>query len=79
MEEIQLFNLQNNVYEIIQAVIDSHSPVMISDKGKILVKIVPLSYPEKDSWLGCMRDTGKIKGDIVALAENSNAWEVFSK
>jgi PHD/YefM family antitoxin component YafN of YafNO toxin-antitoxin module len=66
MEEIQLSNFQNNVYSIIDSVINSHQSVLISDRGKLLVKIVPLSYPERDSWLGCMRGTGKITGDIVS-------------
>jgi len=65
MEEIQLFNFQNNVYSIINSVINSHQPVLISDRGKFLVKIVPLSYPEQESWLGCMRDKGNITGDII--------------
>ncbi len=79
MEEMQLSNFQNNVYGIIESVINSHQSVLISDKGKFLVKIVPLSYPEQDSWLGCMRGTGKITGDILSPAEDTSAWRVLSE
>ncbi|MBF0232604.1 MAG: type II toxin-antitoxin system Phd/YefM family antitoxin [Desulfamplus sp.] len=52
MEEVQLFNFQNNVDDFINSVINSHQPVIIRDKGKFLVKIIPVSYPEQESWLG---------------------------
>ncbi len=77
MEEIQLSNFQKNIYSIIDTVVHSRQPVLISDKGKSLVKIVPLSYSEQVSWLECMRGKGKIIGDIISPAEDTNAWEVL--
>ena len=77
MEEIQLGNFQKNIHSIIDLVIHSHKPILISDKGKFLVKIVPLSYSEQGSWLGCMRDKGKITGDIISPAKDINDWEVL--
>jgi len=79
MEEIQLFNFENNVCGIINSVINSHQPVMIRDKGKFLVKIVPISYPEQESWLGCMRGKGKITEDILSPAEDTDNWKVLSE
>ena len=79
MKEIQLSNFQKNIYSIIDTVIHSHQPVLISDKGKLLVKIVPLSYHEQDSWLGCMKGTGKITGDIISPAEDTDNWKVLSE
>ncbi|MGB5686874.1 MAG: type II toxin-antitoxin system prevent-host-death family antitoxin [Candidatus Electrothrix sp.] len=46
MEEIQLASLQKNIYGIIDSVIRSHRSVLISDKGKTLVKITPASQYE---------------------------------
>ncbi len=79
MEVIQLSNFQYIVTGIIDSVISSHQSVLISDKGKFLVKIVPLSSPEQDSWLGCMRGTGKITGDIGSPAEDIGVWKVLSE
>jgi prevent-host-death family protein len=78
MEEIQLTRFQEDIYNIINAVIHSHRPILISDKGKFLVKIVPVASSEQASWLGCMRGTGKIIGDIISPAEEPDAWEVLS-
>ena len=79
MEEIQLSNLQENIYRIIESVIRSHQSVLISDKGKTLVKITPAAQYEQGRWLGCMRDKGRIKGDIVAPAEEAGNWKVLSE
>ena len=78
MEQIQLSQLQENVRAIIAAVQRSDKSVLISDKGKLLVKIVPVSSSDQ-SWLGCMKDTGKIIGDVVSPAESMEAWEVLSQ
>ena len=78
MENIQLSQLQENVRAIIAAVKRSDKSVLISDKGKLLVKIVPVSSSGQ-SWLGCMKDTGKIIDDIVSPAESMEAWEVLSQ
>ncbi len=79
MEEIQLTNLQKNIYDVIDSVIRSHRSVLISDKGKTLVKITPAAPYEQESWLGCMRGKGRIKGDIISPAEDSKSWKVLSE
>ena len=78
MEQIQLFQLQENVRAIIVAMRLSDKSVLISDKGKPIAKIVPVSSSEQ-SWLGCMKDKGMIVGDIVSPAESTEAWEVLSQ
>ena len=79
MEEIQLSNLQENIYRIIESVIRSHQAVLVSDKGQTLVKITPAAQYEQQSWLGCMRGKGRIRGDIIAPAEDAGNWKVLSE
>lgn len=78
MEEIQLSNFQKNCHTIIETVSRSNKSILITDKGKLLVKIVPVSSPEQAPWLGCMNGTGKIVGDIVSPVEDPEVWEVLS-
>lgn len=78
MEEMRLANFQENVHSVIGAVIHSRQPILISDEGQLLVKIVPFVRSKPESWLGCMRGTGKIIGDIVSPAGDPHAWEVLS-
>jgi antitoxin (DNA-binding transcriptional repressor) of toxin-antitoxin stability system len=79
MEEIQLSNFQKNCRTIIKSMSRSNKSILITDKGKLLVKIVPVSSPGQDSWLGCMNGTGKIIGDIVSPVEDPKVWEVLSE
>jgi antitoxin (DNA-binding transcriptional repressor) of toxin-antitoxin stability system len=76
MEQIQLSQLQENVRAIIVAMRLSDRSVLISDKGKPIAKIMPVSSTGQ-SWLGCMKDTGRVVGDIVSPAESTEAWQVL--
>jgi len=78
MENIQLSDLQKNLHNIIEMVSHSYNPIGITNKGKLLVKIVPISTSEQKLWLGCMNETGKITGDIKSPAESPEAWNVLS-
>jgi len=77
MEQIQLSRFQENLQAVIAAVKHSDRPVLITDKGRSLVKIVPVSNQD-GSWLGCMQGTGRILGDIVSPTETEDAWEALA-
>lgn len=78
MEEIQLSNFQDNCHTIIESISRSNKSILITDKGKMLVKIVPVPSSKQGSWLGCMSGTGKIVGDIVSPVEDEKVWDVLS-
>lgn len=78
LEEIQLSQLQENIQRTLENVMRSRQPVLVSDHGVILVKIVPLAPSDQTSWLGSMRGTGEITGDIIAPAEDTDAWDVLN-
>lgn len=77
MEQIQLSRFQENMQAVIAAVKLADKPVLITDRGQLLVKIVPVSNHD-ESWLGCMRDRGRIRGDIVSPAETEGVWEALA-
>ncbi len=77
MEEIEPSKFQKIIHSIIDSTIYSHQPVLIRDEKGLLVKIVPFS--EQESWLGCMRDKGKITGDIISPAKDTDNWKVISE
>ena len=49
MKEIQYSDFKKNLNNIIMSVCDSDKSILISDKKKLLVKIVPVFSPVKDS------------------------------
>jgi len=79
MVEIQVSDFRKNFYKVIESVSRSDKSVLITDKGKFLVKIVPVSFFEKKSWLGCMNGTGRIIGDIISPINDSDVWEVLAE
>ncbi len=79
MKKIQLSYFQQQCDIILKTVNQTNKPVIITDKGKFLVKIVPVSTSEQNSWLGCMNGTGKIINDIISPAESLETWEVLSE
>jgi len=79
MQKIQLSDLEKNVHSIIKSINCSNETVLVVDKEKLLVKIVPVLSKKQESWLGCMKGTGKITGDIISPIEDLNNWEALSE
>lgn len=77
MEKIQLSTFQKDVSVVIELVRSSEEPVLITQNGKSLVKIVPITEAAP-SWLGCMQSKGRILGDIVSPVADTDEWEVLS-
>ena len=75
----QIADFQKNFYSIIGSVSRSNKSVLIADKERSLVRIIPVFSSGKGSWLGCMSDSGKIVGDVISPAEDSDPWEVSSE
>ncbi len=54
-------------------------PLLITKRGEPVAQVVPPPEGEKPkTWLGCMRGTGTIVGDIVAPASDEEEWEVLA-
>nr|VFK78397.1 MAG: hypothetical protein BECKSD772D_GA0070982_10142 [Candidatus Kentron sp. SD] len=79
MEEIQFSDFKENVNSIIKSVSSSDKSILIADRKRLPVKITPFSSSVEGSWLGCMRGNGRIIGDIVSPAEESDVWAVLEK
>jgi antitoxin (DNA-binding transcriptional repressor) of toxin-antitoxin stability system len=77
MEKVQLSRFQKDVSAVIELVRLSEQPILITESGKSLVKIIPIP-PNEDSWLGCMESMGKIVGDIVSSVDDPEIWEVLA-
>lgn len=52
---------------------------LIEQAVKELIKSYQSTTAAKKSWLGCMRNEGKIIGDIMSPMMNENEWEVLSQ
>jgi prevent-host-death family protein len=53
-------------------------PLLITKRGEPIAQVIPPPAGEKPmSWLGCMRGTGIIVGDVISPAAGEEEWEVI--
>lgn len=78
MEKIPASKFKVTCLAVIRKVSRTRKPVCVTKFGKPIVDIVP-SVPEETgkSWLGSMRGTLKIHGDIVGPVADESDWEAL--
>lgn len=53
-------------------------PLLVTRRGEPMAEITPPSQPKADaSWLGSLRSTGRITGDIVSPAADAQDWDAL--
>jgi prevent-host-death family protein len=55
-------------------------PIVVTLRGEPVAMVVPPPDPKPDElWIGSLRSSGKILGDIVTPASDESDWEVLGK
>ena len=63
---------------LIDEVNKTGQPLRITRRGKVLAEVVPVvTAPKPESWLGRMRGTMEIVGDIMEPSSNLVEWEAL--
>jgi prevent-host-death family protein len=52
-------------------------PIRVTRSGKPVAEVVPASPSPKADWIGSMKDTIEILGDVVLPANEENEWEAL--
>jgi prevent-host-death family protein len=78
MERMAISTFLENCAEVLEEVRRSRHPVLITRSGEPIAEIVPPppSNPARP-WLGSMRGTGRITGDIISPASEASDWNVL--
>jgi len=75
METIAISKFKATCLSVLERVRRTGKPVLVTRFGKPVAEIVPPSPAKRPAhWLGAMRGTGRITGDIVALASDADEW-----
>ena len=78
MESMAIANFLANSLDVLEKVRRTGRPVLIVRSGEPLAEIVPPPAPAKPQhWLGSLRSTGKIVGDIVSPSSDAADWDVI--
>jgi prevent-host-death family protein len=78
MEEIAISKFKAKCLAVVERVRKTRKPVRITRFGEPVAEVVPPSTPPLPrKWLGSLKSTGHIKGDIVSPVAEGADWEVL--
>jgi prevent-host-death family protein len=78
VEEIAISKFKATCLAVLERVRKTGKPILVTRFGTPVAEIVPPPMPEKPkSWLGSMKGSAQIVGDIVAPAGDADDWEVL--
>jgi prevent-host-death family protein len=60
--------------QVMDEVAKGGKPVIVTKRGKPMVKIVPVDAPDDAELFGCLADRFEIVGDIEAPALGAKLW-----
>lgn len=78
MEEIAISKFKATCLAVLERVRRTRKPVLITRFGEPVAEVVPPSAPVRpERWLGALRSTGRIRGDIVGPAASEKDWDAL--
>jgi len=78
MQEIAISEFKAKCLAVLERVRSTKKPIRVTRFGKPVAEVVPpTSVEERSSWIGSMKNSMRIKGDVVSPATNEDDWEVL--
>ena len=77
MEEVAISEFKAKCLALIDQVQKTKKPILITKFGKPVAEVIPSTPKPVGDWIGSMRDSMKILGDIVSPATDENEWEAL--
>jgi prevent-host-death family protein len=78
MEEVSISVFKAKCLALLEQVRKTKKPLRITRHGKPVAEVVPPSAAhDRASWIGSMKDSVIIKGDIISPANDEDEWEVL--
>ena len=79
MREIAISKFKATCLAVLEDVRKTGTPVRITRFGRPMAEVVPPRPVKTTSWLGCMKDSLEIKGDIVGPVGAFDGWAASKK
>jgi antitoxin (DNA-binding transcriptional repressor) of toxin-antitoxin stability system len=78
MEEIAVLKFKATCLKVLGRVSHTRKPVLVTRFGKPIAKIIPPPPASAGDWVGALRGTARIEGDIVSPVADETDWEIMS-
>lgn len=78
MKEVAISEFKAKCLSLLEQVQKTKKPIRVTRFGKPVAEVIPpSSQAGHGDWIGSMKDSMKILGDIVSPANNEKEWEVL--
>lgn len=77
MREVAISEFKAKCLSILDQVQKTKKPVRVTRFGKPVAEVIPASTNPRADWIGSMKGTFEILGDIVSPAADEQDWEVL--
>jgi len=78
MHEVAISEFKAKCLALLEQVRATKKPIRITRFGKPVAEVIPpTAVEDRAAWIGSMKDTMKITGDIVSPATDEEEWEVL--
>jgi prevent-host-death family protein len=78
MTEVSISEFKAKCLALLELVRRTRQPIRITRHGKPVAEVVPPSpLLDRAAWIGSMKDSMEIVGDIISPANDEEEWEVL--
>ena len=78
MQEIAISEFKAKCLAVLEQVRATKKPIRITRFGKPVAEVIPpTAVEDRAAWIGSMKNSMKITGDIVSPATDEDEWEVL--
>jgi prevent-host-death family protein len=76
--EVAISEFKAKCLALLEQVRLTRKPIRVTRFGKPVAEVVPpTSVQERGAWIGSMKDSVQIVGDIISPANEGNEWETL--
>ena len=77
MKHVAISEFKAKCLAMIDEMEKTKQPILITRRGKVVAEVSPRVETSDRSWIGSMKGTSKILGDIIAPATDEDEWEAL--
>jgi prevent-host-death family protein len=77
MKEIAISEFKTKCLALLDQVQKSKQPIRVTRFGKPIAEVIPPSPSPSAGWIGSMKNTIEIVGDVVSPANDEDDWEAL--
>jgi prevent-host-death family protein len=78
MQEVAISEFKAKCLALLNQVRKTKKPIRVTRFGKPIAEVIPPSSVQgRAAWIGSMKDSVKIVGDIISPASEESEWEAL--